>query len=218
VAESSSTRWTVILGAAAGRPIDRAEFARRYAAPIRAYLGARWRGSALAQEIDDAVQDVFVDCFAENGALTRVDPGRSGGFRAFLFGVVRNVARRVEARRKEAQPPSGFDAPSAAEPLSQAFDRAWAQSIMRQAGERMAGRARGDPRAARRVELLRLRFAEGHPMREIASLWNADPRELEYDYGRAREEFTAALHDVVRAHHPDGDTAAECARLLEHFR
>ena len=88
---------------------------------------------------------------------------------------------------------------------------------MRQAGERMAERARPDARARRRVELLRLRFAEGRPMREIASLWDADPRELEYDYDRAREEFTAALHEVVRRHHPDGDTAAECARLLEYF-
>jgi RNA polymerase sigma-70 factor (ECF subfamily) len=217
VADSSSTRWTVILGAAAGRPVDRAEFARRYAPVIRACLGARWRGSALAQEIDDAVQDVFVDCFAENGALTRVDPGRAGGFRAFLFGVVRNVARRVEARRKEVQPPSGFDTASPEEPFADAFDRAWAQSIMRQAGELMAERARPDERSRRRVELLRLRFAEGRPMREIASLWDADPRELEYDYDRAREEFTAALHEVVRGHSPDGDTAAECARLLEYF-
>ena len=197
--------------------MDRAEFARRYAPVIRACLGARWRGSALAQEIDDAVQDVFLDCFAENGALARVDPGREGGFRAFLLGVVRNVAKRVEARRKEAQPPSGFDAASPDEPFTDAFDRAWAQSIMRQAGERMAERARADARARRRVELLRLRFSEGHPMREIAALWGADPREIEYDYDRAREEFTAALHEVVRAHHPDGDAEAECARLLEYF-
>jgi len=217
VAESSSTRWTVILGAAAGRPVDRAEFAHRYAPVIRAYLGARWRGNPLAQEIDDAVQDVFLDCFAENGALARVDPGRAGGFRAFLFGVVRNIARRVEARRKEVQPPSGFDAAAREEPLSGVFDRAWAQSIMRQAGELMAERARSGERARRRVELLRLRFAEGRPMRDIAAAWRADPRQLEYDYDRAREEFAAALHEVVRRHHPEGDAAAECARLLEYF-
>lgn len=217
MADSSSTRWTVILGAAAGRPLDRAEFARRYAQVIRACLGARWRGDPLAQEIDDAVQDVFVDCFAENGALARVDPDREGGFRAFLFGVVRNVARRVEARRKEIQPPSGFDAASAAEPFAAAFDRAWAQSIMRQAGELQAERAKLDDAARRRVELLRLRFGEGRPMREIAALWGADPRRLEYEYDRAREEFSAALHEVVRRHHPQGDTGAECARLLEYF-
>ncbi len=180
MSESSNTRWTVILGAAAGRPVDRAEFTRRYAPVIRAYLGARWNRTALAQEIDDAVQDVFVDCFAENGALVRVDPDRAGGFRAFLFGVVRNVAKRVESRRREVQPPSGFDAASSAEPLSGVFDRAWAQSIMRQAGELQAERARAND--------------------------------------RAREEFTAALHEVVRRHHPDGDTGAECSRLLEYFR
>jgi RNA polymerase sigma-70 factor (ECF subfamily) len=218
VADSSSTRWTVVLGAADGRAVDRAEFARRYAPVIRAYLGARWRGNGLAQEIDDAVQDVFVDCFSENGALTRVDPGRPGGFRAFLFGVVANVAKRVEARRREVQPPSAFDAVSPEEPFAEAFDRAWAQSIMRQAGELQEERARPDARARRRVELLRLRFVEGHPMRAIAAAWGSDPRQLEYEYVRAREEFAAALHEVVRRHHPGGDTAAECARLLEYFR
>lgn len=83
---------------------------------------------------------------------------------------------------------------------------------MRQASDLMAGRARSDDRARRRVELLRLRFAEGRPMREIAAAWQADPRQLEYDYDRAREEFTAALHEVVQ-----GDAASGCARLLEYF-
>ena len=69
--------------AADGRAVDRAEFARRYAPVIRAYLGARWRGNGLAQEVDDAVQDVFVDCFSENGALTRLNDGVFHGHIAF---------------------------------------------------------------------------------------------------------------------------------------
>ena len=60
---SDSTRWTIIRGAAEGKPLDRAEFARRYAAIVRAYLGARWRHSPLLREIDDAAQEVFVTCF-----------------------------------------------------------------------------------------------------------------------------------------------------------
>lgn len=42
-----STGWTVIRAAAAGSPSDREELARRYLGVIRAYLAARWRGSAL---------------------------------------------------------------------------------------------------------------------------------------------------------------------------
>lgn len=200
--------------------MERAEFVDRYSPVIRAYLGARWRGTPLLQEMDDAVQDVFVDCFAENGALARVEQGRPGGFRAFLYGVVRNVALRIETRRngrKETQAESGFEA--AADDISpgEAFDRAWALSIVRLAAQRMAERAAGDERALRRVELLRLRFSEGRPMREISAAWGVGARQLEYEYERAREEFSAALHEVVRLHHSVADVAAECARLLTYL-
>ena len=40
--EGESTRWTVILGAAAGQPVERDAFVKRYSLPTRAYLGARW--------------------------------------------------------------------------------------------------------------------------------------------------------------------------------
>src|SRR5262245_18464723 len=54
-----STCWTVIRGAAAGRPSDREELARRYLGVVRAYLAARWGGSALRDDLDDAAQEVF---------------------------------------------------------------------------------------------------------------------------------------------------------------
>jgi hypothetical protein len=44
---SESTCWTVIRAAAAGSSKDRDELARRYLSVVRAYLSARWRGSAL---------------------------------------------------------------------------------------------------------------------------------------------------------------------------
>jgi len=58
-----STCWTVIRAAAAGSPAERAELARRYLGVVRAYLAARWRGSDLRADLDDAVQEVFVECF-----------------------------------------------------------------------------------------------------------------------------------------------------------
>jgi RNA polymerase sigma-70 factor (ECF subfamily) len=207
----------VILGAAEGRPLDREEFARRYGLAIRAYLGARWRGSPLHPEIDDAAQDVFVECFKEGGALSRAEPGRKGGFRGFLYGVIRNVARRSEERwaRRDKQVASGIDLEGAEDPASRAFDRAWAQAIMRQATELQAERAKaGGETARRRVELLRLRFAEGKPIRDIAEQWGKEPRQVQYEYKCAREEFQAALVDVVRRHEPSADANAEGARLV----
>ena len=93
--------WTVIEGAAAGRKEDRDEFARRYVPAVRAYLAARWQASPFAQELDDATQEVFLECFRQSGVLERADRSRPGGFRAFLYGVVRNVALRIGTRRAQ---------------------------------------------------------------------------------------------------------------------
>jgi len=220
-----STRWTVIRGAAEGKGPDRAEFARRYASVIRSYLGARWRGGPLVGEVDDAAQEVFVECFRPDGPLGRADPESPGGFRAYLFGVVRNVARGVEKRwraRRERTAASDFDLDAVEgrdAPLSQVFDRAWAASLLRQAAERQAARAHGDDRAMRRVELLRLRFGEDLPIRDIAKRWAADPDRLHEEYRTARKEFFAALREVVAEHQggSPADVEAECARLLDHL-
>src|SRR5437660_55060 len=126
-----STCWTVIQGAAAGRAADREDFARRYTPVIRAYLAARWQASRYQQELEDGVQEVFLECFRQGGVLERADQAHAGGFRSFLYGVVRNVALRVEARlarQQRSEPPAGFDPENVAadEPsLSQVFDRAW---------------------------------------------------------------------------------------------
>jgi RNA polymerase sigma-70 factor (ECF subfamily) len=219
MSRADSTCWTVIKGAAKGQLRDREEFARRYESVIRAYLVARWRGSTRVTEIDDAVQDVFVDCFREDGALERADPKRS--FRAFLYGVVRNVARRNEekhARRREMQASTRFDLEAREESLSKVFDRAWAHAIMRQAGRLQAERARAKGGVAlRRMELLRLRFNEAKPMREIAREWDMEAGSLQYEYARAREEFEAALREIVRDHRPDTAVEEECASLLQYF-
>lgn len=221
--QPDSTCWTVIEGAAAGHKVDRDEFARRYASAIRAYLAARWQGSPFAQELDDATQEVFLECFRQGGVLQRADRSRPGGFRAFLYGVVRNVALRIETRRaqgRERQPESGFD-PEGVEgseaSLSRAFDRAWAECLLRDAAQRQADRARQAGEAAlKRVELLRLRFREGLPIREIARLWGSDPAVLHREYARARAEFKEALLEVVAFHQPGSgaDVEKECGDLL----
>jgi RNA polymerase sigma-70 factor (ECF subfamily) len=71
--------------------------------------------------------------------------------------------------------------------------------------------------AARRVELLKLRFGEEMPIRDIARLWNADAARLHHEYATAREEFRAALRDVVAEHQP-GDAFAEAERLIACFQ
>jgi RNA polymerase sigma-70 factor (ECF subfamily) len=106
--------------------------------------------------------------------LDAAGAGRVPGFRAFLYGVIRNVARRFETRPMR---PAGPLREIAADEtgLSRLFERSWAQAIMAEAAQlqqRQAGE-RG-PEAVRRVELLRLRFEDNLPIRTIAERWG-DP-------------------------------------------
>jgi RNA polymerase sigma-70 factor (ECF subfamily) len=139
------------------------------------------------------------------------------GFRAFLYGVIRNVAHRFESRPVRAAGPLpviAADDPS----QSRLFERSWAQAIMTEAAglQRRQADQRG-PEAVRRVELLRLRFEEGLPIRSIAERWGVDAAKLHHAYALARQEFRAALLEVVAFHHPGGPAQVEqeAASLLK---
>jgi RNA polymerase sigma-70 factor (ECF subfamily) len=217
-----STCWTLLRDAAAGGEASRAEFAARYAPVVRAYLAARWRGSKLLRELDDTVQDIFFECLREGGLLDRARADRTGGFRAFLYGAARNVALRAEARwarQRAREPGEVVDLERVAdggEALSRVYDRAWARAVVREAAERQSALAaqRGEA-ALRRVELLRLRFHDGIPIREIAGRWGLETAALHHEYARARQEFRGALRDVVAFHHPGSDAEIDraCAQL-----
>ncbi len=198
------TCWTMIRRAADGDVAARDEFARCYSTPVRLYFAARWQGHALAEEVSDAVQEVFLDCFRSSGALGRADPERS--FRGYLLGVSRVVALRTEerlARDREMRNESGLakDVVAREDELSTIFDREWARSVMRRAAELQSSRAIVDgPLYRRRVELLRLRFEDGLSIREIAELWNEPAARLHHEYARARDDFRSALLEVIGLH------------------
>jgi RNA polymerase sigma-70 factor (ECF subfamily) len=225
--QGESTCWTEIRGAAAGQAAERDAFARRYGAVMRSCLRARWRGTALAAEVDDAMQDVILECLRPGGALTRADERRPGGFRAFLFGVIRNVALRFERKhgqRAEIQAPTSVVHGAGAEAppdIALAFDRAWARSIMKEAATRQRVLAEElGPAAQRRVELLAKRFNEDLPIRAIAQQWAMDPANLHHEYAQARKEFRRALEDVLAFYHPHSrhEMEKECLALLSLLR
>jgi RNA polymerase sigma-70 factor (ECF subfamily) len=214
---SESTCWTVIRAAAAGSAADREELARRYLGVVRVYLVARWHGSHLRQDLDDAIQEVFVECFRQGGVLEAAGDGRVPSFRAFLYGVVRNVARRFESRPGPAASPLPeiqSDEPN----LSRLFDRTWAQAIMTEAAQlQQRWAAERGPEAVQRVELLRLRFEENLPIRTIAERWGVAAAGLHHAYALARQEFKAALLAVVAFHLPGSpaEVEQEAASLLK---
>jgi len=224
--QPESTCWTEVRAAAAGDAAGREAFAKRYSPVVRAYLGARWRGGALVEEIDDAHQEVFVELLKQGGGLERFQEGNGGGFRAFLFAVVRNVALRFERKRAEALARSpdgrlGEDPELAARasdetPLSRVFDRAWARATLEEAYRLQTNRGReAGAEALRRVDLLRLRFQEDLPIREIAAHWGVEAAGLHHEYARARREFLTALQDTVAFHRPEG-TRADVEREVAH--
>jgi len=217
VPSSESTCWTVIRAAAAGSPAEREELARRYLGTVRSYLAARWRGTPLRGELDDATQAVFVECFRQGGVLDAAGSGRVPGFRAFLYGVIRNVARRFESRPVRLAD-SLAEIATDDDGQSRLFDRTWAQAIMAEAGQLQRDRAaeRGAD-ALQRVELLRLRFEENLPIRDIALRWATDPAIVHKSYALARKEFRSALLEVVAFHHPGSAVGLEeeAASLLK---
>src|SRR5262245_17939469 len=214
---SESTCWTVIRAAATGSPSDREELARRYLGTVRTYLAARWRGSALCDDLDDATQEVFVECFRQGGVVEVAGAGRVPHFRAFLYGVVRNVARRFESRPVRAAGPLP-ELAADEESQSRLFERTWAQAIMAEAARLQRQRAaEGGPEAVQRVELLRLRFEENLPIRAIADRWGVDAARLHHAYALARQEFRAALLAVLAFHQPgtSAELEQEAASLLK---
>ena len=218
-----TTCWNLVRDAARGEGAARDEFARRYEATVRAYLGARWRGSWWFHDLDDAVQDVFVECLKEGGVLERADPERRGGFRAFLYGVVRRIALRYESGRGKAREgrlstEAERRVASDEDTLTRIFDEAYARSVMQEAARRQAALASQRGRdAERRVELLRLRFQDELPIRDIAARWGEDAAQVHRAYARARKEFREALLEVITFEGASDRTEAErrAAELLD---
>jgi hypothetical protein len=79
-----------------------------------------------------------------------------------------------------------------------------------------AASRRTGPEAVQRVELLRLRFEENLPIRTIAERWGVAAAERHHAYALGRQEFRAALLEVVAFHHPGSpaEVEQEAASLL----
>ncbi|MCU0722578.1 MAG: hypothetical protein MUC63_02990, partial [Planctomycetes bacterium] len=133
-----TTRWTLIRRAAAGLAPEQEEFALLYGPVVRSYLGARWRNTRLASEVEDAAQDVLLACLKHDGALSRADPAWPGGFHAFFRGVLAKTALQAErrhARHRDIPPavaPSLDDLPADDPGLSTIFGRALAEALLRE--------------------------------------------------------------------------------------
>lgn len=220
------TCWTLIRAAADGERSAREEFARRYLPVVEACLSSLGPLRPSESDLADAVGDVLLECLKTQGLLERAERGRGSGFRGLLFAACRNVALRQRTRgvrrREVPATPGRMEALTADEEwtLGRAFDQAWAAELLREAGEHQLRAAQEKGlQAIRRVEILRLRFEEGHDVRRIADLLGLEPAFVHHEYAQARKEFERALRAVVAEHHPDApdEAARELRELLELF-
>ena len=216
----------MVAKAAGGDEEARSEFARQYLSIVRAYLSARWRQGPMWKWYDDAVQDVFLECLRPEGPLARVEANGQGRFRSFLFAVVRNIARRYEERRESPAEKSQGDSvlnvvEAENESIATAFDKAWAKTMLSRAGERHQTQAalEGED-SLRRVEILKLRFGSGLPIRKIAADLGMDANVAHVEYRKARAEFKRALREEVLYHNPQSLASVdeECLKLLDLLR
>jgi RNA polymerase sigma factor (sigma-70 family) len=209
----------MIAAAGAGEGAARDRFVRAYDGVIRAYLAARWRQPAHGDAVDDASQEVFVQCFKEGGALHRVAPGGPARFRSYLYAIVKHVADRIERRTAVRRTPQedglrALDDLAVDEAtLSRVFDRAWVGIVTRAAWLRMASRL--DAGNADRLRVLDLRFQEGLTPAAIAARLGLDATSVYQHLRNAKRDFRAALIDVVAEQHPGATRAEVEARCLE---
>ncbi len=201
-----TTCWTLVLGAAGGDREDRDAFVRRYEPVLSAYLAARWKTSSEGEEVKEGAQEVFLQCFRVGGALERLDDSRPGGFRAFLYGIARNVASEVEKKRKRHRAgeivEEVLESESRDESPARAFDAAWARMLTHEARELLERRAEGSVAAGRRLRALDLCYGRGLPSRDIATEMGLTPEQVYPLLSSARKEFRGAFLEVLATYYP----------------
>jgi hypothetical protein len=187
----------------------RGNFARRYQPAVEAYFSTRWPAAPMAAQTERAVREVFDECFKHGEDLKDTVSDHDADFRRFLYKMAGLVSARAETKKSER-----FDGDEST--LADAFDRAWARVLMRQAATQHAQNVKDDPAAVRRLELLRLRYYGGMQLDSIANIWHAERDDIEDQYQTARSEFETALMEVASYHmpRPKQEVADECERLL----
>lgn len=195
--------------------ISEERFCQRYGPLIRQCIQARWRGSALRHDVDDAIQDVFLAFLRPGGALQSLRAIPPADADAYVRGVVRNTARMIErraAQRKEV----ALDSDPATwrvceDGTARVLDRAWVRGMLSQALAHLL-----DPRFSavrqRRIHLLRLLHYSSLTPGEVASMAGLAPEAVHREMSRARRELRLSLLRQLQQH--GGRAASQAERTL----
>ncbi len=198
----------LILSAAQGDPESRVLMVSEFEPILSRFFRARWQHTpGLRQDVQEAVQELFVELFRDQGPLQNFDPQRPEGFIPFLLGVARNVGRRIETQRSRrcrfVRPDSWDRVPGRELECAAELDYRLVYELIQQAWDLHWERAHasGDE-AVRRAHILHLRIQHDISIREIAVLWDTDATHLHRQYARARREFRRVVLDLAREQMP----------------
>ncbi|MCR9244706.1 MAG: hypothetical protein NXI31_06725 [bacterium] len=172
-------------------------FCEHYLPIVKRHLRALWRDSTMDANVDDATQDVFVECLRSNGALSRLDVGRGHGLAAYVRGITRNIAARLgrrrarECRRCYLSNDLVSHTPDRTPDGLELLDRTCSATAVREAVARLdrepavPGHSLG--------ELVRLHFGGNQPVREIAKGWEVRPARVHEARRRACQHLRKLL-------------------------
>lgn len=209
---------------AASRRAALADVAERYGGAL--YAVARRRGLP-AHDAEDAVQACFAKIAADPGFFDGLDPAR-GRFRAFLRTAFERLVANLRAAgaaakrgadRTVAWDAAAVEASTAALPddAERAFERAWAEAVVRRATERWRAERAADGRGAE-TPLLAAYLTPGAaappPLSEAARAHGLTESQLKSLVHRARVAFRDCVRRELAAEgSPADELEAEVAAL-----
>ena len=219
MARFQTTRWSVVLearGSAAPARQALEELCRTYRAPVIAFVRRQVRSAEDAEDLAQAFFAVFI----ERAMHSRADPAL-GSFRGFLLTILKrflNDARdRQHAQKRggttqfktlEALEENG-DAEAAGQTPEQAFERDWAQAVLRAAMLRLQAETAAAGKAAlfdQLCEFLIERPSEADYTR-IAAALNMRRNTVAVAVHRLRQRLHAFMREEL------ADTTADDAGL-----
>lgn len=196
--------WQLARAAATGDEEARTQFWNRHVRAVHLWLWFRWRHSSLRGFVDDATQEVFLECFRPGGALAHLEVDKAAhGVVAFLRGVVRNVAHRLERTQqrqlahrrqlREAMPMQPANGDDAAERIDTAWQHGQVAAALSRLDREEAGASPHSLRA-----FLKAHFEDGLPVHTIAAAWQMKPEHVHELRRRACRRFRDCLLRVMR--------------------
>ncbi len=217
------TSWNLVSLAGTDVDLARREFALRYEKFVRRVLAKRWLGTIFCNDFDDAIQEVFIECFKPGGVIERADSRRGNSFRTLLFQVASHVAARFERSHRRWQS-QGMDEDllnEMATTHASGYDVVTQEEVsdlVREALRRMIHHH--DPDVRSRGQLLDRHICQNEKIIAMAGGDSGVAERLHREHRKAKKEWKSFLVEVVQSEYrvPEHEAQLIVLNLLSAFQ